>query len=162
MAETTDQPRRGSAKDYYERITALMQTTQVSATDAAKTVAQELGKTENTVLSAYYRHARKIGGPNASTSGRGRARRRSAKTVDAYLADVRTAFERALKRVNADVEDAQAELDQVKDKHSKDLAALKARHAKELETAKTKLDDAKATVKTEKAKLEDKIKLLSS
>ncbi len=72
----------------------------------------------------------------SDSPGRGGTRRRTpAKTVEGYLADARTAFEGALKRVSADVEDAQAEFDRVKDKQSKDLAALKARHAKELAAA---------------------------
>lgn len=162
MAEVATQSRRGSAKEYHDRITQLIETTQVSAADAAKEVAQEFGKSGNAVLTAYYRHARKLKEETRASSGRGGARRRTAKTVEGYLADARTAFEGALKRVSADVEDAQAELDRVKEKHSKDLAALKARQAKELTVAKNKLDAAKATVRTEKAKLEEKIKLLSS
>ena len=138
MAEVAEKSRRGSAKEYYERITQLIETTQVSATDAAKSVAEEFGKTENSVLTAYYRHTRKLKGDNGTPSGRGGTRRRTAKTVDGYLADARAAFEGALKRVSADVDDAQAELDRVKDRHSKDLAALKARQAKELTVAKTK------------------------
>ena len=162
MAEVADGSRRGSAKDYHTRITQLIETTQVSATDAAKAVAQEFGKSENAVLTAYYRYARKLKGDSGPSSGRGGARKRTNKTVDGYLADAKAAFEGALKRVNADVVSAQAELDRVKDRHSKDLAALKARQAKELTAAKDKLDTAKATVKTEKAKLEEKIKVLSA
>ncbi len=157
-----EQSRRGSAKEYYEHITELIESTPVSAAEAAKTVAEEFGKTENTVLASYYRHARKLKGANGGSSARGGVRRQSTKTVEGYLADARTAFEGALKRVNADVEQAQAELDRVKDKHSKELAVLKTRQAKELTAVKTRLDDAKATVKTEKVKLEEKIKLLSS
>lgn len=164
MAAVVEQARRGSAKEYYERITQLIATTQVSAAEAAKTVAEEFGKTENAVLGSYYRHARKLKTADSTPAprGRGGARRQPGKSVDGYLADAKTAFESALKQVSADVEDAQAELDRVKDRHSKDLTAFKGRQAKELAAAKTKLDRAKATAKAEKTKLEEKIKLLSS
>jgi hypothetical protein len=144
-----------------QNITQLIDGTQVSATDAAKTVAQELGKTENSILTAYYRHARKLKGDAGLSPKRGSGRR-SAKTVDRYLADARAAFEGALKQVSVEVDRAQAEFDRVKAKHSKDLTVLKDRQAKELSAAKTRLDDAKSTVKPEKAKLEEKIKLLSA
>jgi hypothetical protein len=162
MAEAVTQSRRGSAKEYHERITQLIEGTQVSATDAAKTVAQELGKTENSILTAYYRHARKLKGDTGTSSKRDGARRRSVKTVDGYLAEAKAAFEGALKQVGADIDQAQAELDRIKAKHSKDLTALKDRQAKELSAAKTRLENAKSTVKAEKAKLEEKIKLLSA
>jgi hypothetical protein len=164
MAEAASKSIRGSGKEYYERISSLMSTTQVTAAEAAKAVAQEFEKTEGSVLNAYYRYSRKLkGGESGSgTSSASRRRGTKAKTVDGYLADARAAFEGALKRVSADVEDAQAELDRVKTAHAKDLEALKARQAKELEAAKAKLADAKATVKAEKAKLEEKIKLLSA
>jgi len=162
MAEADEQSRRGSAKEYHERVTQLIETTQVSVTDAAKAVAAEFGKTENSVLTSYYRHARKLKGESAQPSRRGGGRPKSTKTVEGYLADAKAAFEGALKRVSADVESAQAEFDRVKDQHAKDLAALKARQTKELTAAKAKLEDAKATVKAEKAKLEEKIKLLSA
>jgi hypothetical protein len=161
MAEAVTQPRRGSAEEYHKRITQLIESTQVSATDAAKTVAEELGKTENSVLTAYYRQARKLKGVGGPSPKRGSARR-SAKTVDGYLADARAAFEGALKQVSSEVDRAQAELDRVKVKHSKDLTVLKDRQAKELSAAKTRLDDAKSTVKAEKAKLEEKIKVLTA
>lgn len=127
------------AQRVYERIEALTAEGLTNA-DAIRKVAEESGKKENAVRANQHQHRQKLrGGAAAPTSrGRGRMAKKAEATAGDAIAQARALLEGALAGLDRRVDDAKSALD----------------------AAQEHYDEVVASIKAEKAELEQKIKAL--
>lgn len=113
-------------QQYHEAVEKLKADGMTNA-DAIRKVAEDFGKEVNAVRGGIHQYTTKLRG--GATAAAGRGRRRTAASVDDFVASARTSLEQALALIDSEVDQAKQALDAAQTRYDKAVASVKDRKA---------------------------------